>query len=141
MSKPKQTQKWLNQPEATLYDLPRKCPKCQDYLSPYSITLGTFPYNYADLTLKCPYCLEIYHLCIPQSDTFGNGLSIYDSNINIIKKHQIQPKHMTCPFHNLPMLLTKVFGDMVYSDGTVRVQYRCQKCHYFKHYTIIEAKP
>lgn len=138
MSKPQQTEYWKIQPQAHVFKLmPLSCPICQYPLSVRLITLGIFPYLYVDVGQYCENCKSWYHFCLPYEDVMPSGLTIYDKDPDSLHEKLLNTiEFVKCPFGHGYMRLSRIYGNLVYQDGTIRVQLRCDTCHYFKHITI-----
>ena len=135
-NKNNKTEIWENMPPATRYDLPYNCPKCRyNRLTAIMIDIGTFPYIYADITFICESCKEKYNFCFPQHPIHSLGKHNYDS-LGILIYQTEKPE---CPFHKTKMEITRYLGNLVYSDGTQKIQYKCPTCYYWKRITVKEG--
>jgi len=143
MSKDNKTDQWKTAPPSTLYELPTVCPKCEGILTVTSMHMGTFPYQYVDLNVNCTYCFETYNFCYPQNPIMATGITIYDKTLTLetIENRAYQAIYEEnisfCPFHKTYELeMQRFYGDLVFNDGTMKLQIKCPKCNYYKRIQI-----
>lgn len=129
-------------PTHTRVILSEKCPQCGSALTPKIALLTDWPYIHCDVQLDCSSCEFKALYGIPLDPLAGVSLQIYDSNpAEVFERIRIAKLDGSgslpvCPFHKTEMKMTKVFGNKVFKDGTVRIQFKCPKCFVTEHVNI-----
>ena len=127
MGKDNFTDKWMNCSPQSVYDLPAVCPICKADLKPRECQVGVFPYLHADVGLQCWLHPEHrFWFCFPYNTNVVDGYTIFDSSE---QKRYVTDK--CCPFHPTQKLSPiRLYGDLVFKDGTKKIQLRCPICNY-----------
>ncbi len=111
-------------------------PNCEGHLTADTMLITDWPYIHADIDLKCSLCQKTVKYGIPLDNLAGSNLQIYHSKPGKALKRVSAVAVPECPFHHKPMVLTKIFGDKVYSNGDMRVQFKCGDCYCLEHITV-----
>jgi hypothetical protein len=121
------TELWSQAPASAKYTLPEYCPKCGGRLKAGVVYVGIFPYIHADFTLTCVSNVEHkYNFCMPFNKVMTEGYQIYDSS----EQRRFYTENRRCPFHGTPLTPYRYYGDLVFNDGTCKIQLRCPTCFY-----------
>ena len=132
---PNVTEAWSRAPTPIVYSLPELCPECGSKLKAAKVYVGIHPYIYADFTLMCWDKGHEYNFCFPYNPMMAAGYTVFDSTET---KRYYTTK--TCPFHKDTQLKpVRLYGDLVFSDGTRKIQLRCTKCYYSERRTFTES--
>lgn len=110
-----------------------KCPKCNSNLKPVLALMTDWPYVHCDVQLDCVSCDFKALYGIPLDKVAGLALQIYDSDPEKVLAVAKQIEKPTCPFHDALMIMTKIFGNKVFKDEHVRVQFKCPICYLTLH--------
>lgn len=125
------TELWLNSPASPRYSLPSICPKCNSQLKPIYTYLGIFPYIHAGTHLECVNGHE-YTFCFPYNRAMCEGYTLFDS-----KDNTRGYTNRCCPFHvDTKLVPVRLYGDLVFKDGTRKMQLRCPVCFYSERVTF-----
>lgn len=130
--KDNKTDLWSKTPSSTKYTLPEYCPICSvkglgATLKMAYVYVGVFPYIHAGVNLKCSENSEHeFTFCFPFSDAMASGYTVFDSTETGKRYYTDKP----CPFHGEKLKPIRLLGDLVYSDGTRKMQLACPICHY-----------
>ena len=119
-------------------EFPANCPECNGPLAPSHAVIDDFPYTHADVNIHCLNCKFKALYGIPLDKLSGTSLQIFDSNPTEVLKRVNGVETPVCPFHKTQMVLTKVFGDRVFSNNKIRVQYKCSTCFLTAHRNVTE---
>lgn len=132
-SKPKDntTELWSKAPAPIKYSLPEACPLCGGKLKSAKVYVGIFPYIYTDFTLVCWVCASEFNFCFPYNPAMAEGYSIFDTTES--KRYSTE---RVCPFHNQTLKPIRLYGDLVFKDGTRKLQLRCPLCFYSERVTF-----
>lgn len=120
-----------------------KCPFCKDkFMTPYALIISKFPYIHGDLACRCLRCGKMVQFGVPEDKNSGLSLIIWDTNPKRALKEALKAKPPICPFHNTPMILTKIFGDKVgyLTYKEMKIQFKCPTCFLTAHGTIDEYR-
>lgn len=114
-------------PSAHYYDFPTICPYCNKALIATDVYVGIFPYLHCDLTLQCIGDLEHkFNFCMPYHAAMVEGYTTLDT-----KEPRLFTTEHECPFHKGTKLKPiRFYGDIVFKDGTRKIQLRCPTCYY-----------
>lgn len=119
------TELWLKSPPSTKYTLPKVCPTCHAYLQTDYVYVGIFPYIHTGVNMKCPSGHE-FTFCFPYNAAMPSGYTVFDSKES--------PRYSTskvCPFHiDTKLVPVRLYGDLVFNEGTKKMQLRCPVCNY-----------
>ena len=120
------TELWDKAPPTIKYNLPETCPICGDKLRPSKVYVGIFPYIYADFTLVCwGNCEHEFNFCFPYNPVMVEGYTIFDDTES--KRYYT---NRICPWHKTKLKPIRLYGNLVFNDGTKKVQLRCPICYY-----------
>ena len=120
------TELWRRAAASAKYNLPKYCPKCKGALYAKDVYVGIFPYIHADFTLVCQVDeAHKYNFCFPYNKVMVEGYTVYDS-----AEFKLYRTEKTCPFHNVQLKPVRLYGDLVFTDGTRKMQLRCPVCFY-----------
>ena len=121
------TDMWLKSPQSTKYTLPQTCPTCNAVLQTDYVYIGVFPYIHTGVNMKCHSNPEHeFTFCFPYNQLMPAGYTIFDSAENTRYKTE-----KTCPFHpEIKLVPTRLYGDLVFNEGTKKMQLRCPTCNY-----------
>ena len=133
--KDNKTELWEKNSASTRYNMPEQCPTCheQDKYSSLKTTylyVGIFPYIHADITMICPAGHK-FNFCMPYNKAMTAGYTVFDSTL--FEKPLTDKK---CPFHQVKLEAIRLYGDLVFADGTKKLQIRCPICYYSERYVI-----
>lgn len=120
------TDLWEQIPLSTKYTLPDVCPICQQHLKVDSLYVGVFPYIHTGVTLKCQS--HEFTFCFPYNKAMNMGYTVFDSKE---AKRYSTNEHL-CPFHGVKLVALRFLGDLVYRDGTKKLQLKCPICNFSK---------
>jgi rRNA maturation protein Nop10 len=127
------TDGWTKNSNSTRYNLPTNCPKCGDNLKLRHIYVGIFPYIHSDVTFTC--CSNENHkfaFCLPYNKNMTFGYLILDTTE---AKRYYTTKRL-CPFDGETLQPYRLWGDLVFNDGTKKLQLRCPECFYSERVTF-----
>lgn len=101
----------------------RGTPLVADYM-----IVSDYPYLHADLQLQCLRCERKYLFGVPIDPVVGLELIIWDSHPEEVLKLAQAHETPKCPFHGCDMVLTKIWGDMIFTKedrDKLRLQWKC----------------
>lgn len=136
--KDNKTEFWTKNTASTKYQLPRVCPHCtkNGLLSGLTATyvyVGVFPYIHAGIQLVCTLNSEHkFAFCFPYNKAMNVGYTVFDS-----VEAKAPVTEQVCPFHGVKLEATRLYGDVVFNDGTKKLQLRCPICFYNERATKI----
>jgi len=110
-----------------------RCPACHKLLLLDYVIVSSWPYIHGDYCLVCVGCGFKALFGIPEDPVVGMELIIWDSHPDRALQRARQEPLPICPFHTTPMQLTKIFGDRIRSDGTLRLQWKCPEWFLTEH--------
>jgi hypothetical protein len=122
---------WLEASASAKYNLPDHCPICLEQgkhctLKTTHVYVGVFPYIHADFTMQCRTVpAHKYNFCFPFNKAMVEGFTSYDTEA--FKRYRTE---RVCPFHNTTLVPVRLYGDLVFTDGTRKMQLRCPTCFY-----------
>ena len=124
-----QTESWLKNSASTKYNLPDFCPICREKgissgLKATDVYVGIFPYIHSDFTLICQAGHK-FNFCFPFNQDMTFGYTVYDETE--VPKPIVDRK---CPWHGEKLEPVRVYGNLVFKDGTRKAQLRCPVCFY-----------
>lgn len=102
-----------------------RCPACKTPLLLDYVIVSSWPYIHGDYCLTCVRCGFKALFGIPEDPVVGMELVIWDSHPQKVLQRALKEKTPVCPFHLKEMKLTKIFGDYIRSDNTIRLQWKC----------------
>jgi len=105
-----------------------KCPLCGREMIRESASHNSWPYIHMDYTYIC--CGRRYAFGVPFDRMAGLALWIWHTNPLEGVREALRLGDKTCPFCDLPMILTKI----VEGQGGIAVQWKCPRCYYADHY-------
>jgi hypothetical protein len=113
-----------------------RCPRCNTLLLLGRIIVSSWPYVHADWELYCVDCDALFLFGLPEDPVVGMELIIWDSQPErVLAQARKIPKPL-CPFHHVPMELTKIFGDKIRKDNTLRIQHKCPEWFLTHHQDV-----
>jgi hypothetical protein len=127
------TEAWLKSPPSTRYTLPETCPHCKSLLQTEYVYVGVFPYIHTGVHLKCIVHSEHeFTFCFPYTRLNPAGYTVFDSEaIHFYKTDK------ACPFHpDTKLKPIRLYGDLVFNDGTRKIQLGCPVCCYSQRVTF-----
>jgi len=110
-----------------------RCPACGTLLLLKRAIVSSWPYIHGDYELYCVDCDFTALFGIPEDPVVGMELIIWDSHPDRALQRARQEPLPICPFHTTPMQLTKIFGNRIRSDGTLRLQWKCPEWFLTEH--------
>lgn len=119
---------------------PLRCPACKQVLLFKRTIVSSWPYIHADIELYCVNCGFTALFGIPEDPVVGMELVIWDTEPELVLKRAREEERPICPFHFRKMRLTKIFGDFIITDGTMRLQYKCPEWFLTHHRTVKRPK-
>ena len=119
------TSRWGDAAHSTRYALPETCPSCGSQLKPVYAYVGVFPYVHTGVNLKCCEEEREFTFCFPFNPVAADAYTIFDSTVSTRYVTE-----RTCPFHGVPLHPFRFLGDLVYTDGTRKMQLRCPICSF-----------
>ena len=126
MQEDNKTELWREAAASAKYNLPMHCPACDGVLYAKDVYVGIFPYIHADFTLVCrENPAHKFNFCFPYNKVMVEGYTVFDTVE--IKPYRTE---RTCPFHGVELKPVRLYGDLVFTDGTRKMQLRCPVCFY-----------
>lgn len=126
------TELFLQSPQSTKYTLPKICPKCGASLEASYVYVGVFPYLHTGVNMKCTLNNHEFTFCFPYNKALSAGYTIFDSKDNTRFSTE-----RVCPFHTDTKLTpVRLYGDLIFNEGTKKMQLRCPVCHYSERVTF-----
>ena len=116
-----------------------RCPACGTLLLLKRAIVSSWPYIHGDYELYCVDCDFTALFGIPEDPVVGMELIIWDdAPAHVLAVAQQEPAPI-CPFHLTPMEITKIWGNRVRSDDTMRIQWKCPEWFLTSHKTVPRA--
>ena len=126
------TPQFLSAPPSKKYQVPQKCPYDNSPLQVQYVYVGVFPYIHTGVNFKCTENDHEFTFCFPYNFTLAMGYTIFDSQSNTRFSTEI-----VCPFHTKQHLIpVRLYGDLIFTDGTKKLQLRCPVCHFSERVTF-----
>jgi hypothetical protein len=131
MTDDNQTESWKKNSASARYNLPEFCPICAEKgvasgLKATDVYVGIFPYIHSDFTLVCHTDpTHKFNFCFPFNKNMTFGYTVFDETETA--KPTVDRK---CPFHGEKLEVVRFYGNLVFKDGTRKVQLRCPVCFY-----------
>ena len=110
-----------------------KCPACETPLLLDYVIVSSYPYIHTDYSLICLRCGYKALFGIAEDPILGMELIIWDRDPPHVLSRALKEETPICPFHLKKMRMTKIFGDYIRSDGTIRIQWKCSKWFLTEH--------
>lgn len=127
------TELWLKNSPSIRHRLPKYCPTCGDVLTANYAYIGVFPYLHAGINLRCKASsTHEFTFCLPFDKAAAEGYTVFDSADS--KRYSTE---RVCPFHAETKLQpVRLYGDLVFNDGTRKLQLRCPVCNFSERVTF-----
>ena len=126
------TELWLKASPSNRYNLPDTCPFCGEKLKATNVYVGIFPYIHTDFTLVCWGNAEHkFNFCFPYNKVMVAGYTVYDD-----ADYTRYVTDYVCPFHGVKLQPIRLYGNIVFNDGTKKMQLRCPVCNYSERKTL-----
>lgn len=113
-----------------------RCPACNTLLLLRRVIVSSWPYIHGDFELYCIDCDFKALFGMPEDPVVGMELIIWDDDpVHVLTVAQ-QQEPPICPFHLKPMAVTKIWGNRIRSDNTLRIQWKCPEWFLTHHRTV-----
>jgi hypothetical protein len=121
------TDLWLKSPASPRHPLPETCPTCKSLLQAKYVYVGIFPYIHTGINLRCIVHPEHeFTFCFAYNPAMTAGYTFFDTTGTHFYKTD-----KTCPFHpDTHLEPFRLYGNLVFKDGTQKMQLRCPICSY-----------
>jgi hypothetical protein len=126
---------WQSSPASAKYGLPEFCPTCKARLKVNYLYIGIFPYIHTGINMHCVNDEKHkFTFCFPYNPAMAAGYTIFDS-----KDNTRYYTERVCPFDGAKLVPVRLYGDLVFTDGSRKMQLRCPQCC-FSERVIFEGK-
>ncbi len=127
------TELWLKSLPSIKYFLPETCPRCKSILQAKHVYVGVFPYIHTGVYLQCIANAEhVFTFCFPYNEAMPAGYTVFDT-----KEVKGYSTERVCPFHpEVRLEPVRFYGDLVFNDGTRKLQLRCRRCNFSERVTF-----